>query len=130
MKSHKDDPKNAFALPKSGNGLGIKAGSTRRGKVEFKMFWWKDEIRRGDCVMEPLSRIVLYKDGFGRFLATTYTRHTHSGDVWHHLMYVTDSRGEFLFWVGFFDGPVMDDGNPPPRYSWQKDFRFDPKHWK
>ena len=104
----------------------IQASEIQAKEISSVFFKW-GEIRRGNCVMEDGSQLTLYSDGLGKFNATTYTNHTHSGDCWHHLMFVTDSRDQFLFWAGFFDGPDhMNDGNPPPRYSWERQFRFDP----
>lgn len=77
--------------------------------------------------MEAGSHLTYYPDGRSYFDAVVYTNHTHSGDTWHHLMWVADSADNFLMWFGFIDGPRMDDGNPPPKYPWHEEKHYDPK---
>jgi len=84
--------------------------------IESKTFQW-NEIHVGDCVMQAGSTLLLYSDGVGKFQATVWTNHTHSGDQWTHIIDVLDFRGLTLFtcprWVS---DPHMTDGNPPPHY--------------
>lgn len=63
--------------------------------------------------------------GKGSWTCTTWTNHTHSGDKGHIEFWVYTSTGNLLFHLGEFDGPRMDDGNPPPHYRWQNLFEFD-----
>jgi hypothetical protein len=93
--------------------------------VPAKVFTW-NLLTAGDCQMLPGSKLTIWANGIGLFEATTLTLHTHSGDVWHHFIRVMDNHGTILFTAGTFDGPRMDDGNPPPHYNWQGHFRFDP----
>ena len=104
----------------------IEADRAEERQVQSRSWTW-GALNSGDCIMEAGSRLTIYDDGVAKFEATTYTNSTHSGDVWHHLMYVTDDRDQLLFWVGFFDGPRMNDGNPPPKYNWVKTSRFKPE---
>jgi hypothetical protein len=88
-----------------------------------KVFTWR-QLLSGDCVMIPGSKLVLRADGTGEFTATTYTNRTHSGDIWHHVIEVTDARNTRLFLLGPYDSPRMDDGSPPPLYPWRVPIHF------
>lgn len=82
------------------------------------------ELHSGDCQQDG-GTIVLNSDGTGSWSATTLTYQTHSGDVWHASFDFYTTAGTHLFSAGTFDSPRMSDGNPPPKYSWSKPFKFD-----
>jgi hypothetical protein len=102
--------------------VGISAASAQT-PAPPKVFTWR-QLLSGDCVMVPGAQLVLRPDGTGDFSATTYTNSTHSGDVWHHVIEVTDADGRRLFLLGPYDSPRMNDGSPPPLYRWHKTFTF------
>jgi hypothetical protein len=83
------------------------------------------ELHVGDCQQDN-GTIVLSSDGTGTWSATTLTYQTHTGDVWHSSFDFYTTAGTHLFGVGTFDSPVMNDGNPPPRYNWTATFTYDP----
>jgi hypothetical protein len=93
--------------------------------LQSKTFTW-NEIRAGDC-HEVSGTVLLVSDGRGKFTCTTWTDHTHSGDVWHASFTVLDRFGLTLFQFGGFDSPRMNDGGP--RYPWEADFNYPAQHF-
>jgi hypothetical protein len=79
----------------------------------------------GDCVMEN-GRLVLLSDGAAHFTSITWTNQTHSGDYWWSSFQFRDVNGVVLGNEPWHKGPRMDDGDPPPHYNCNFDFRFDP----
>ncbi|WP_329046929.1 DUF6294 family protein [Amycolatopsis sp. NBC_01488] len=83
------------------------------------------QLHKGDCEQDN-GTIVIRSDGTGDWSATTLTFQTHSGDVWHADFDFKTTAGTQLFHRGTFNSPVMNDGNPPPRYFWTAHFTYDP----
>ena len=79
----------------------------------------------GNDQMNPGSTLTLFSDGTGRFDCQTLCYKTHSGDTWQHWITLYDQNNNTLFGVGYFYSPRMDDGNPPPVYTWSAAFTFD-----
>ncbi|WP_409180839.1 DUF6294 family protein [Amycolatopsis sp. VS8301801F10] len=104
------------------------AGPARpHGPLEEKSVVW-GQLHAGDCQQDN-GTIVVRSDGTGEWSATTLTYQTHSGDVWHSSFDFYTTAGYHLFRQpngGTFDSPRMNDGNPPPRYSWGAKFTFNP----
>jgi len=92
--------------------------------LQSKTFRW-GELFAGDC-HQINGTLTLLSDGTGWWSATTWTDHTHSGDVWHSTFNVLTRGGAGLFNLGEFNSPRMDDGNPSPRYGWSNSFAFNP----
>jgi len=90
--------------------------------LQRKTFTW-GELFAGDC-HQISGTLTLFSNGTGSWSATTWTDHTHSGDVWHSTFNVLTNGGASLFNLGEFNSPRMDDGNPPPRYGWFNSFAF------
>jgi hypothetical protein len=90
---------------------------------EKRAFW--GSLHKGDCQQDN-GTIVIRSDGTGDWSATTLTYQTHSGDVWHSNFEFYTTAGFKVLRVGQFDSPRMNDGNPPPRYSWGAHFVFNP----
>lgn len=86
-------------------------------------------VHRGDCEQDG-GTLVFHSDGTGLFHCTLLTYHTHSGDVWHASFAVKGPNGAVLFTTPTFDGPRMNDGNPPPKYPWTAVFSFLPEWWQ
>jgi hypothetical protein len=93
--------------------------------LQTKSFNW-GSLHRGDCEQDG-GRILFHSDGTGTFTCTTLTYHTHSGDVWHDNFTVKGSNGAAFFSTPTFNSPTMNDGNPPPKYSWSAQFSFQPQ---
>ncbi|WP_328615936.1 DUF6294 family protein [Amycolatopsis sp. NBC_00355] len=91
--------------------------------LDVKSATW-GQLHAGDCEQDN-GTIVLRSDGTGDWSATTLTYQTHSGDVWHSSFDVKTTAGTKLFSAGTFDSPRMNDGNPPPRYTWSAHFKYD-----
>lgn len=91
--------------------------------LDVKSAVW-GQLHNGDCQQDN-GTIVLRSDGTGTFSATTLTYQTHSGDVWHTDLDFYTTAGTHLFSKGTFDSPTMDDGNPPPKYNWFRNFTYD-----
>jgi hypothetical protein len=89
-----------------------------------KTFTWP-ELHAGDDQMNAGSTLTLYSNGTARLDCQTLCFKTHSGDVWHHSFSVFDISENFLFNSNDFDSPTMNDGNPPPVYTWSRVFGFD-----
>ena len=83
------------------------------------------ELHSGDDQQDN-GTLVFHSDGTGTWSCTTLTYHTHTGDVWHCSFDVKGSNGATLFHLGTFNSPRMNDGNPPPKYSWSAQFAFPP----
>ncbi|MFE0019639.1 DUF6294 family protein [Amycolatopsis sp. NPDC059021] len=92
--------------------------------LEVKSAVW-GELHVGDC-QQNNGTMVIRSDGTGDWSATTFTYHTHSGDVWHSSFDFYTTAGYHLFGAGTFDSPRMSDGNPPPKYNWGGHFTFNP----
>ncbi|GAB3144536.1 DUF6294 family protein [Amycolatopsis sp. NPDC004378] len=92
--------------------------------VSVKSATW-GQLHKGDCEQDN-GTMVIRSDGTGDWSATTLTFQTHSGDVWHADFDFKTTAGTKLFHEGTFDSPVMNDGNPPPRYFWTRHFTYDP----
>ncbi|MBV8930989.1 MAG: hypothetical protein JOZ47_17370 [Kutzneria sp.] len=113
----------AQAVPASAAGVHA-AGVHVNGALEEKRATW-DELHAGDCQQDN-GTIVIRSDGTGDWSATTLTYQTHTGDIWHSSFDFYTTAGFHLFGAGTFDSPKMDDGNPPPRYTWGAHFVFNP----
>jgi hypothetical protein len=96
--------------------------------VQTKIFNW-GSLHRGDCEQDG-GKIMFHSDGTGTFTATTLTYHTSSGDIWHASFAAKGSNGATLFSTGTFNSPRMNDGNPPPKYSWSAQFSFLPEYFQ
>jgi Family of unknown function (DUF6294) len=83
------------------------------------------QIHRGDCQQDN-GTLIFHSDGTGSWSCTTLTYHTHSGDIWHASFNIYGANGAFLFNLGTYNSPRMDDGNPPPVYRWGIPFSFNP----
>jgi Family of unknown function (DUF6294) len=83
------------------------------------------ELHVGDCQQDG-GTLTLNSDGSGSFRATVLTYHTHFGDVWHSTFRFRTTSGFNLFSRGAYDGPRMDDGDPPPHYIMFASIGFDP----
>jgi hypothetical protein len=92
--------------------------------LQTKSLTWP-ELHRGDCQQDN-GRLLFHSDGTGTWSATVLTYHTTNRDIWHAGFAVKGSNGATLFNLGPWDGPNMHDGNPPPKYSWVKQFSFPP----
>ena len=68
--------------------------------------------------------LTINSDGSASFTCTTLTYHTHSGDIWHASFTALDKNGAAYFTTPTFNSPRMNDGNPPPRYTWTAYFTF------
>ncbi|QKV72962.1 DUF6294 family protein [Amycolatopsis sp. Hca4] len=99
------------------------AAPAHAAALEVKSATW-GQLHVGDCEQDN-GTIVLRSDGTGDWSATTLTFQTHTGDVWHSSFDFKTTAGTKLFSAGTFDSPVMNDGNPPPRYFWSKHFTYD-----
>ncbi|XGV94394.1 MAG: DUF6294 family protein (plasmid) [Leptolyngbya sp. BL-A-14] len=80
-------------------------------------------LHAGDCQMLNPT-LTFNSDGSGQFTAKALTLHTHSGDKWHIRFVVKNRTGVELFQLGQWDGPRMDDGNPPPVYTFSQPFSY------
>ena len=96
--------------------------------VQTKRYPWNPPVHRGDCEQDN-AFILFHSDGTGTFTCVTLTYHTHSGDVWHASFSGIAENGAVLFTTPTFNSPTMNDGNPPPRYSWSAQFTFLPEYW-
>jgi hypothetical protein len=83
------------------------------------------ELHSGDDQQDN-GTLTFHSDGTGTWSCTTLTYHTHTGDVWHASFDVKGSNGATLFHLGTYNSPRMNDGNPPPKYSWSVPFAFQP----
>jgi hypothetical protein len=92
--------------------------------VRTKTFTWP-ELHHGDC-QQNNGTMTFNSNGTGSWSCTTRTYQTHSGDVWHSNFDVSAGNGAFLFGLGTFNSPRMNDGNPPPVYPWGAPFSFQP----
>lgn len=93
-------------------------------EVASKSWVWP-QLHYGDCQQDN-GTIIFNSDGTGSWSCQTLTYHTFFGDVWHADFDVYATNGAFLFSLGTFDSPEMDDGNPPPVYPWGPPFVFNP----
>lgn len=96
--------------------------------IQTKRFTW-GSLHRGDCEQDG-GQILFHSDGTGTFTCTTLTYHTHSGDVWHASFSAKGSNGAVLFTTGTFNSPRMNDGNPPPKYTWAAQFSYLPEYFQ
>ena len=92
--------------------------------LQTKVLTWP-ELHRGDCQQDG-GKMLFHSDGTGTWSCTTLTYQTHTHDVWHARFAIKGSNGATLFNVGQFDSPGMSDGNPPPKYTWVRQFAFPP----
>jgi len=111
-------------LIKQGHSL-VEQAKGNEKTLGVKEFTWP-QLNLGDDQMNAGSKLTLYSNGTARFDCQTLCFKTHSGDVWHHFLSVYDANNKALFSGGYFDSPRMDDGNPPPVYTWSAAFTFDP----
>ena len=88
-----------------------------------KTFTWP-ELHSGNDQMNAGSSLTIYSNGTAFFNCQTLCYSTHSGDTWHHTLFVYSNNGQLLFSGGQFNSPRMSDGNPPPVYSWSASFTF------
>lgn len=91
-------------------------------RVQSLIFDWP-ELRHGDCQQDG-AQLALNSDGSAVFTCTTLTYHTHSGDTWGCSFVAHDAQGNALFGSPYIASPRMDDGDPPPRYTWSARFSF------
>ena len=99
-----------------------RAPHAARHEVQTTVFSWP-ELNSGDCHQID-GRLAISSDGSAVFTVTTWTDHTHSGDVWHTQFQLLDHTQTPLVTSPNFDSPRMDDGNPSPRYEWAKSFQY------
>lgn len=92
--------------------------------LQTKVLRWP-ELHSGDDQQDN-GTLTFHSDGTGTWSCTTLTYHTHTGDVWHCNFDVKGSNGAVLFRLGQFNSPRMNDGNPPPKYTWSAQFAFQP----
>src|SRR5262249_12299202 len=59
--------------------------------IRTKVFTW-GELRAGDC-HQITGVLTLLSNGTGSWSCTTWTDHTHSGDVWHSTFNVLTAAG-------------------------------------
>lgn len=87
-----------------------------------KTMSWGD-LAAGDC-HQTGGVLTFVSDGTGTWQCTTWTDHTHSGDIWHSDFQVVDGSGALLFPLGTFDSPRMnDDGSST---YWTQQFTYEP----
>lgn len=111
-------------IKKQGDSI-VDQGKADKSTLGIKEFTWP-QLNVGDDQMNAGSKLTLYSNGTARFDCQTLCFHTHSGDTWHHFLSIYDINNNSLFTGGYFDSPRMDDGNPPPVYTWSAAFTFDP----
>ena len=103
--------------------LVLSVSSASATTLAARSFFW-GQLHAGDCQQDN-GTITLNDDGTGTWSADTLTYQTHSGDIWHSSFDFYTAAGTHLFFVGTFDSPRMNDGNPPPVYHWSHDFTYD-----
>jgi hypothetical protein len=87
------------------------------------------ELHAGDDQQDN-GKLYFHSDGTGTWSCTTLTYQTHTGDVWHCSFDVKGANGATLFKLGTFNSPRMNDGNPPPKYTWSAQFAFPPDFFR
>jgi hypothetical protein len=91
------------------------------GAAPVTLYW--NPIHSGDCEMDDAT-LTFNPDGTGLFSATVLTYHTYSGDKWHIRFNIKNGPGYVLFREGEWTGPIMFDGNPPPKRRWKVAFTY------
>ncbi len=109
------------AITKSNPAEGNQEQVKPEGVVSTKFNW--NPLHYGDGEQDG-GVLTINSDGSASFTCTTLTYHTHTGDVWHASFTALDKNGAAYFTTPTFNSPRMNDGNPPPRYTWTAYFTF------
>jgi Family of unknown function (DUF6294) len=80
-------------------------------------------LTAGDCIEEEGGTLLFEDNGTAVWDVTTFTSHTHSGDIWHATFVIKDQFNAKLFQLPSVSSPKMsDDGT---KYRWQRTFKYD-----
>ncbi len=94
-----------------------------------KTLRWTEPIRKGDCQLLD-GTLTFYRDGTGQFTSKVRTFQTRSGDYWHIRFAIKNQPGAELFQLSEWTGPRMDDGNPPPLYTFNRKFAYNQAYFE
>jgi hypothetical protein len=87
-----------------------------------KIWTFRNELTAGDGVMEAGSKLKMYSDGTGEFTCRVKTKHTHSGDTWHHWIVLKNRAGAEILRLGEWTSVRMDDDHG--WYDWTVNFAW------